>query len=229
MKLFLLPRTLTIFTLVLGLFCVSVNTSQAQVDTIYAGIPIGQFGSSCVDANNFPGNIVSIQNLCPDSSGIYANFSIPNQTSGCINYFGIAAGPSLGCFEICDDQQNCDTIQIYLNTDPLAPLVIMCDTLITPEVINVSISDCAFGAEVCLPIRFDILNSLEIYDNGVLYNNGITGCNIDTTIAYTYNNLFGQGGIGPYMLDSWSINGTEFMGEFADINALLDSMNVWIL
>ncbi len=228
MKLFLLPRTLSIFAFVAGIICFSNNNSQANVDTIYAGIPIGQFGSNCVDANNFPGNIISIQNLCPDSSGIFANFSIPNQIDGCVNYYGIAEGPSLGCFEICDDQQNCDTILIYLNTDPIdQPLNFMCDTLIGPEVINISIADCAFGAEVCLPIRFDLLNSLEIYDNGVLYNNGITGCNIDTTIAYTYNNLFGQGAIGPYMLDSWTINGTVYSGEYADINALLDSMNVW--
>ena len=102
-----------------------------------------------------------------------------------------------------------------------------CDTLIAPEIINASFSDCGAMAAVCLPIRFDIYNTLEVYDNGVLYANGDAGCNMDTTVAYSYNNLFGQGVIGPYLLESWTINGVVFSGEFADMQSLLDSMNLW--
>lgn len=226
-RLFYPLKTFPVFILILGLFCTSTNSSFANVDTIYAGIPVGQIGSSCVDLANFPGEITSISNLCPDSSGINATFTMQDFSNGCIYYVGLAEGSSLGCFEICDDQSNCDTLLIYLNTDPIIPTNFMCDTLIIPEFLNISISDCGAQANVCLPIRFDLLNSLEIYDNGVLYANGMTGCDIDTTVAYTYSNLFGQGVTGPYLLESWFINGDEYMGEFADINALLDSMNVW--
>lgn len=227
MNIFNLPRVFQIFALVFGLISMGHNHSFANIDSIYASIPTGQFGTSCVDANNFAGDIESIHNFCPDQSGTYANFDIQNPSMGCIGYFGLAEGASLGCFEICDDLGFCDTVYLFLNVSPPVPLNFLCDTLVGPEVINVSLSDCAVSANICLPIRFDLLNTLEVYDAGVLYANGITGCNIDTIVAYTYNNLFGQGAIGPYLLESWTINGIEYSGEFADVNALLDSMNLW--
>jgi gliding motility-associated-like protein len=206
----------------------SSNISFANPDSIFTTIPYGQVGTNCVDINSFPGTIQSINNLCPNLSGDFANFLIPSDVSaGCINYFGLDIGESEGCFEICDDLSNCDTLHIFLNTLPITPLFFACDTLIDPELINVSISDCVAMAEVCLPIRFDIYNSLEIYDNGILYSNGAAGCNADTTVAYSYNNLFGQGNIGSYLLESWTINEVEYSGEFADMQGLLDSMNLW--
>jgi len=220
-------QKLLTFVVILNLFCFFSNISFANVDTIYTSIPNGQFGTSCVDLNSFPGTIQTINNLCPSQSGVYANFSIPADVSlGCINYFGLALGQSEGCFEICDDLFNCDTVHIFLNTLPV-PLSLVCDTLVGPELINASISDCGAMAAICLPISFDIYNSLEVYDNGVLYANLENACNMDTTVAYSYNNLFGQGGTGPYFLDSWTINGNEYSGEFADMQGLLDSMNLW--
>ena len=203
------------------------NISFATTDSIYTSIPNGQFGTSCVDINSFPGTIQTINNLCPDLSGDFANFSISSDvTTGCINYFGLELGESEGCFEICDDQSNCDTVHIFLNTIP-TPLFFACDTLIQPEFINASISDCGAMAAICLPIRFDIYNTLEVYDNGVLYSNGAISCDMDTTVAYSYNNLFGQGTIGPYLLESWTINGVVYSGEFPDMQSLVDSMNLW--
>jgi len=220
-------QKISIFVILLNLFCFFSNISFANIDTIYTSIPDGQFGTSCVDGNSFPGTIQTINNFCPNQSGVFANFSIPSDVaSGCINYFGLELGESEGCFEICDDLFNCDTVHIFLNTTPI-PLIFACDTLISPELINVSISDCGSMAAICLPISFDLYNSLEAYDNGILYANGETGCNIDTTVAYSYNNLFGQGANGPYLLDSWPINGIEYSGEFADMQGLLDSMNLW--
>lgn len=216
-----------IFAIILNIFCFSSNISIANTDSIYTSIPNGQFGTTCVDVNSFPGTIQSINNLCPSQSGVFANFSIPSDvSSGCVNYFGLEVGESEGCFEICDDLSNCDTVHIFLNT-LTTPLILTCDTLIGPETINASISDCGAMAAICLPISFDVYNSLEVYDNGVLYANGETGCNMDTTVAYSYDNLFGQGDIGPYLLESWTINGNEYSGEFADMQGLLDSMNFW--
>lgn len=218
-----LPSLLIVITF----FCFFSNISFANPDSIYTSIPTGQFGTSCVDINSFPGTIQTVSNLCPNLSGNFANFSIPSDvSSGCINYFGLEIGDSEGCFEICDDQSNCDTVYIFLNTLP-NPLFFACDTLIGPELINASYSDCGAMAAICLPVRFDIYNTLEVYDNGVLYSNGDVGCNMDTTVAYSYNNLFGQGIIGPYLLESWTINGVIYSGEFADMQSLLDSMNLW--
>ena len=211
----------------LCIFFISKNVKANNIDTIYAGMPEGQFGVSCIDLSSFPNNIQSIQNICPSQSNGNASFIIQSGLTGCINYFGINEGPSTACIEICDDTPMCDTVYILLNIEPSIPLFSNCDSLILPEELNINWSDCDTDAKVCLPIRFDQLTDIDIYDNGVLYNNGIVGCNIDTIVAYSYFALFGQGLTGPYMLDSWTINGDEYSGEFADINALLDSMNVW--
>ena len=98
---------------VMTFFCFFLNISFANPDTIFTTIPNGQFGSSCVDVNSYPGTIQTINNFCPTLSGDFANFSIPADASlGCINYFGLEVGSSEGCFEICDDQSNCDTVHI---------------------------------------------------------------------------------------------------------------------
>ncbi|MEM6966176.1 MAG: gliding motility-associated C-terminal domain-containing protein [Bacteroidota bacterium] len=109
----------------------------------------------------------------------------------------------------------------------LTPPTLLCDTIILEDTINISYANCGFDAKVCFPVPFEILNTLEIYDNGVLYNGSLSGCDIDTTIAYTYSNLFGQGSAGPYLLESWTVNGVVFSGQFGDIDALIDSLNMW--
>ena len=227
MRLSQFRKTFRIFFLLLSICFFLQKSAFANIDTIYAGIPEGQFGVSCLDLSNFSGTIQSINNICPAQSNGNSSFIIQSGNTGCINYFGINEGPSTACIEICDDTPDCDTIYLLLNISPTIPLFSTCDSLIIPDVLNINWSDCDADAKVCLPIRFDQLADIDIYDNGVLYNNGITGCNVDTIVAYSYFALFGQGATGPYMLDSWSINGDEYNGEFADINALLDSMNVW--
>lgn len=208
------------------LFLLSQN-GFSNIDTIYAGIPTGQFGVTCIDLSDFSGTIQSITNICPEQDNGNATFNIQSGDTGCVNYFGINDGSSAACIEICDDTPTCDTFFILLNVSTNIPLTNDCDSLILPKVMNISWAACNVDAKICLPIRFDHLTDLEIYDNGVLYNNGITGCNIDTIIAYSYFTLFGQGTVGPYFLDSWTINGEEYSSDFFDVNALLDSMNTW--
>ena len=227
MRFFQYRKTFRIFFLLICICCFLQKNAFANIDTIYAGIPEGQFGVSCIDLTSFSGTVQSINNICPSQSNGNSTFIIQSGLTGCVNYFGINEGPSTACIEICDDTPVCDTIHILLNVSPTVPLFSTCDSLLIPEVLNISWSDCDADAKVCLPIRFDQLTDVDIYDNGVLYNNGITGCNVDTIVAYSYNALFGQGATGPYLLESWSINGVEYSGEFVDIDALLDSMNVW--
>jgi len=228
MKFIQIPNILYRVILASCLLFIYSNQSFASIDTIYASIPTGQIGSNCVNSDNYPAGISSINNFCPNQNGTNANFTVLNAASGCITYFGIQEGVSKGCFEICENSGTCDTLIIFLNTDPpLPPLNILCDSIIEPELLNISIADCFQDAEVCLPVEFQVFNTLEVSDNGSLYTDGIIGCNLDTTIAYSYENLIGQGTLGPYFLDSWSFNGMDFSGDFNDIFALVDSMNVW--
>ncbi len=94
----------------------------------------------------------------------------------------------------------------------------------------VQTNNCAAKVEVCFTdLPLNTAKKLEILVDGLLYPDTLTlkGCNIDTTRAYTYSTLFGQGSLGPYRLDSWQVNNTVFSGIFQNIPALVDSMNKW--
>ncbi len=87
--------------------------------------------------------------------------------------------------------------------------------------------DCESGAGLCLDIALPDMVNYEITDNGVLYTGESLGCDYDTLTTYGYTTLFGLGETGPYFLDSWMINGEIYTGDFDDIPALVDSMNLW--
>jgi len=89
------------------------------------------------------------------------------------------------------------------------------------------VSECGGSGYLCLNLSIENILDYLIYDNGVLYDGDIAGCNWDSIGVYAYSELFGQGNLGPYLVTSWEINGDLFMGEFQDIPGLLDSMNVW--
>ncbi len=89
------------------------------------------------------------------------------------------------------------------------------------------VSECGGSGYLCLNLSIEDIFDYLIYDNGVLYDGDISGCNWDSVGVYAYSELFGQGDLGPYEITSWEVNGELFMGEFEDIPALLDSMNTW--
>lgn len=102
-----------------------------------------------------------------------------------------------------------------------------CDTLFVEETLNIAVQDCNAMVPVCLPIYEEAFLTYDFFDNGLRYQNGINGCDVDTLVAYSYNGLLGAGSLGPYFVESWSVNGNIFTGEFFDIPALVDSMNIW--
>ena len=87
--------------------------------------------------------------------------------------------------------------------------------------------NCTTGLRVCIDALIADTANYEIYNDGVLYSGNYGNCNVDSIGVYTYSNLWGQGNSGPYQITSWMVNGTTFTGEFLDIPALIDSMNLW--
>lgn len=92
----------------------------------------------------------------------------------------------------------------------------------------ISISDCEAGGDLCISgfSQSAALNH-HISVDGIEYSGQIQGCDFDTISAYTYSTLFGQGNLGPYHLDDWTVNGVVFTGIFQNIPDLVDSMNLW--
>ncbi len=92
----------------------------------------------------------------------------------------------------------------------------------------IQISDCSTVDSLCIDIPLeDIMLNYNITDNGALYTGSLNGCDIDTTFVFYYENITGSGEAGPYFLEEWSINGVIFSGDFPDMPALVDSMNLW--
>ena len=101
------------------------------------------------------------------------------------------------------------------------PLLGLDDTL------QFKITDCVTTIDICIDIPISDISDYQITNNGQPYANGISGCNFDTINLYNYTSLFGQGALGPYILQSWAINGSIFSAPFNSMDELVDSMNVW--
>ena len=102
-----------------------------------------------------------------------------------------------------------------------------CDTIFAEEQLIIGVQDCSANVPICLPVFQEAFLTYGVFDNGLRYNNAINGCDVDTTIAYSYAGLLGTGSLGPYLLESWRVNSTIYSGNFSDIPALIDSLNHW--
>ena len=105
--------------------------------------------------------------------------------------------------------------------------VIMFNDLVTEDTFYVQISDCLASGNVCIDLPLADVGNYIFSVGGNMYTDGFEGCMETINSSYDYSQLFGQGNIGPYQLDSWDVDGNEFSGMFANIPDLVDSMNLW--
>ena len=97
--------------------------------------------------------------------------------------------------------------------------------IIAEKEITVANHDCDKQVKVCLGIKPTDAVNFNITDNGNAYTGSIIGCANDTTMSYTYASIPGQGNSGPYTLQSWTVGGNVYSGDFTDIPALVALMN----
>lgn len=96
-----------------------------------------------------------------------------------------------------------------------------------PEVV-ITLKTCSGSALACLgDIIPSTISDFAFTLDGSAYTGPFPVCKQDTLSIYSYEFLFGKGNSGPYRLDSWVVNGKMFSGQFPQISALVDSMNVW--
>jgi len=84
---------------------------------------------------------------------------------------------------------------------------------------------CGETSLVCIDINLNNLNNYVVTVNDDIYMDTYEGCNWDTLITYSYNNLFGMGNAGPYSINSWEVGDSTFTGNFQDIPELVALMN----
>ncbi len=131
------------------------------------------------------------------------------------------SGTDTACVVVCDAWGFCDTTYLFLSAGPACPSWFDADT------ISALLPACDVGYELCLPLSFDSLLYLYVELDGQPFFGPFEGCMNDTFFTYTFFNVPGQGLAGPYQLDSWTVNGQHFSGQFDGLAALVDSMNLW--
>jgi gliding motility-associated-like protein len=99
--------------------------------------------------------------------------------------------------------------------------------IVTEDTFVVTVNNCNDEAMVCLDIALEDSDNYSFTADGTLYEGSISGCDFDTLFNYDYSTLFGQGNQGPYMLNSWTVNGETFSGQFQNVEELTAKMNEW--
>ncbi len=130
-------------------------------------------------------------------------------------------GYDTACVAVCDTLGFCDTTWLFLAVG------VHCNAWFDADTLSAMLPACDATMEVCLPISLDSLLYLYVELDGQPFLGPFAGCMNDTFFTYTFFNVPGQGMNGPYQLDSWTVNGQSFSGTFADLDALVDSMNLW--
>ncbi len=121
------------------------NAPDRIQDTLF----INEEAEYCFDTSILPGEIVSFENICSESSGNVVDFTI-NPLSFCVEYKGLELGEDSACIVICDNLGNCDTAFFNVSVVEFKELPTAIDdrdttTLGTPLVIDILGNDTPFG------------------------------------------------------------------------------------
>lgn len=163
-----------------------------------------------------PGTVVNAT-ICGENP---AQVDATASTNGCVTLDPAPGffGTTQICVVFCDNSvpQFCDTTILNVTVDVPCPDVFNgVDTLYS----NVP--------QACAPIAFGDINIYDIILNGASYLFPPQPCNEDSLVFYTYAFTVGSGNSGPYLVQSWNVNGQVFSGMVANMNELAAKMNVW--
>ncbi|HFA47922.1 MAG TPA: gliding motility-associated C-terminal domain-containing protein [Bacteroidetes bacterium] len=186
-----------------------------ETDTVNLTIPAGVASiDTCLSSFiiELPG-MIEQANFC----GINTNEVAVVLDDNCLNVSAVNnfSGLTEVCVEYCSGGV-CDETVLLINVEP--PIV--CEDVFPQNSITVeSASETGF---VCIPVAPGNIVNYEVLLDGIA-TTSFAPCNFGNVTMYNYNSLFQ----GPYVLQSWEVNGTVFSGNFPDIQAMIDMMNVW--
>jgi hypothetical protein len=95
----------------------------------------------------------------------------------------------------------------------------------TVLVTNETLLTCDACADLCLSDIPSISNYNITLDGVTVSPSEFSGCDLESTLAYSYITLAGNGTQGPYDLLSWTVDGTIYSGIFNNPQELVDLMN----
>ncbi len=113
----------------------------------------------------------------------------------------------------------------------LDTIIVLINCIPCPEIYsgntNLMAVDCSSNTALCFDIPINEIADYTITDNGIPYAGITQECSLDSTFSYDYSGIPSQGTSGPYQLQNWMVNGSVFIGVFANITELVNAMNIW--
>lgn len=103
---------------------------------------IGESGTFCLDTTLLPGQVVSVENSCADSSGMFVDFDVDPATY-CVTYFGLATGVDKACLVLTDEFGN-----TALTTMCIATFELRNNTIIDTLLLGTNTTYCFSGANL---------------------------------------------------------------------------------
>ena len=204
-------------TINVALECGGLNDLNSTVSVQEGGLIV-----FCLDDLNINFDPNYIQSVVSDCAGNDNADFIYNDQTNCIEIQGAAMGTDTACYRICLGSGDCFTWTILTNISQPCPDFISKDELIVSNACGqTNVEFCVDGFSSAIAANY----TLEI--NGQPYGGTLTPCGFDSIFAMSYFDLPGAGGAGPYRVVNWTVNNQIFSGDFQDVNALVDSMNLW--
>ena len=193
-------------------------------DTLYLTTNEETTIDSCLDIRALTGPLATANILMAPVQGALA-FNMMD--SSCISYT-----PNVGVtgnfvdslwIELCDVNNICDTTLVVFSVVPAnCPdiTVLARDTIVE--------FDCGTTVDYCLGLElFEIIN-YQLFVDGSPYAGSFSPCNDSVITGYDLSELLMQFPTGPYVLDTWEVNGQPFsIDTIQNLQQLADSMLIW--
>ena len=108
-------------------YAVTVVPGNMETDSIFISIDTNSY---CVDSMLLPGDIVSIEDICPENNAEEVFFEIDGN---CVSYYGTSLGIDTACIRVEDEFGNVALINLVVTVVKTTPEV-FCDTIFVGEV-----------------------------------------------------------------------------------------------
>ena len=203
---------------------VTLTMQWSCLDTVYLNIPQNDPYTTCIDqAIDLSGSIASATVCSLDPSALsQVTFDLPTACLEIDPEDGFSGTTKL-CIIHCDGgtPAACDTTILFITVNALAP----CDEIFEAASYQGETAECHLAAEICLPIRPELLAGLALTLDGEPYTKSLDGCDLTDMVGYDLQALPGSGSAGPYGIESWTFNGLSYSGFFDDATELADWLN----
>jgi gliding motility-associated-like protein len=198
---------------------------QPEKNTLYLSTEINTALDTCLESTIMPmtnGNVSG--SICNNGDAVV---TIDGNDATCLNINPTQNFDGLTeiCVVHCIPQPApwgtlCDTTTItLLVADPCPEPIFAADTLYGSSING-------FGT-VCLPIPLFDINSYQLSIDGIPYASDFADCDIDTIVSYSYFSIPSGSRNGPFLIDNWTVNGTNFSGQANSLQEIVDLLNIW--